>query len=460
MKVSKDILAAIGNTPLVKLNKVIPKHVTGNLYVKCEFMNPGGSVKDRIGVFIIEEAERKNQIKPGATVVEATSGNTGMGVAIACAVKGYKCVFVMPDKMSREKIVALRAFGARVIVTPTNVEPDDPRSYYSVAKLIATTTPNAFYVNQYHNTDNRLTHYKSTGPEIYNDMDGKLDAFVAGMGTCGTITGIGMYLKEKNKNIKIVGADPEGSILKEFFETKKMGIAHPYKIEGIGEDIIPQNFDANFYDEIIRVQDKEAYIMCRRLLLEEGIFTGSSAGAAIVGAIKWMEKNPGKTVVSLLPDSGNRYLSKAHDEAWLREQGLSDENNAISQASELLQTAQTITTVHVKDSIGQVVEKMKKLGISQAPVVREANQPLTTKNIMGVIQEKDLMSMVVQGLYALHDPISPLVKEVKRIHSLQDPVAEVSKTISEEKFALLKDRETIVGIITPTDILNFYSRRP
>ena len=275
--ICNNIVEAIGNTPIVRLNRV-SKDVDANVYVKCEFMNPGGSIKDRIGWWMIEDAEKRGVLKPGGTIVESTSGNTGFGLAIASAIKGYNCVFVLPDKMSEEKIKNLRAFGARVVVTPTAVEPDDPRSYYSVSRRIAEETPNSLYINQYDNLSNRECHYKTTGPEILGQMP-DIDVFIAGIGTGGTITGCGRYLKENKPGVEVVGVDPIGSIVHEMFTTgENKTPATTYVLEGIGEDFIPQNYDFDQYDHMVQVNDKECFLMTRELLAKEGIFSGMSSG--------------------------------------------------------------------------------------------------------------------------------------------------------------------------------------
>ncbi len=315
----KNIIELIGNTPLVKLNKVT-RGIEATILAKLELLNPGGSVKDRIGIAMIEDAERRGIIKPGYTIVEPTSGNTGVGLALVAAVKGYKMIFTMPDKMSEEKEALLRAFGASVIRTPTNVMPKDPRSYYKVAEKIVKETPNAFCPNQYYNQSNPKAHYESTGPEIWRDTNGMITHFVAGIGTGGTITGIGRYLKEKNPNIRIIGADPEGSIYyHKFYRTR--GEIHPYKIEGIGEDFIPGTMDLDIVDEIITVKDKDAFLMTRRLAREEGILAGGSSGAAVFAALKIAKNLNEGLIVVLLPDTGRNYLSKIFNDEWMRENG-------------------------------------------------------------------------------------------------------------------------------------------
>ncbi len=320
MQYYDSILGLIGNTPLVRLNK-IAKNVKPIMLLKLESLNPGGSVKDRIGIAMIETAEKQGFVKPGGTIIEPTSGNTGMGLAMAASVKGYKMIFTMPDKMSEEKRSLLRAFGADVVVTPTNVPPDSPQHYIRVAERLARETPNSFMPNQYVNKMNPLAHYQTTGPEIYRQTDGELDMFVCGVGTGGTITGTGRYLKERKRKIRIVGVDPEGSIFYQRFQGKKEE-AHPYFVEGIGEDFMPGTFDMSLVDEFVRVSDRDAFHMARRLAREESILVGGSGGAAVVGALKMAEGLMEKqVVVTLLPDTGRNYLSKLFSDKWMSEKG-------------------------------------------------------------------------------------------------------------------------------------------
>jgi len=320
MQYYDSILGLIGNTPLVRLNK-IAKNVKPIMLLKLESLNPGGSVKDRIGIAMIETAEKQGFVKPGGTIIEPTSGNTGMGLAMAASVKGYKMIFTMPDKMSEEKRSLLRAFGAEVVVTPTNVPPDSPQHYIRVAERLARETPNSFMPNQYVNKMNPLAHYQTTGPEIYRQTDGELDMFVCGVGTGGTITGTGRYLKERKRKIRIVGVDPEGSIFYQRFQGKKEE-AHPYFVEGIGEDFMPGTFDMSLVDEFVRVSDRDAFHMARRLAREESILVGGSGGAAVVGALKMAERLEEKQViVTLIPDTGRNYLSKLYSDKWMTEKG-------------------------------------------------------------------------------------------------------------------------------------------
>lgn len=321
MRIHNSILDVIGNTPLVKLNK-ISQGVKPALLVKLESLNPGGSVKDRIGVAMLEDAEKKGLLKPGATIIEPTSGNTGMGLALAAAVKGYKMIFTMADKMSEEKRSLLRAFGAKVVITPTGVPPDSPENYIRVAEKLAKETPNSFMPNQYRNQANPRVHYQTTGPEIWEQTGGRLDFFVCGVGTGGTITGTGRYLKEQRKTIKIVGVDPEGSIFYQRFHGSKEE-PRRYRVEGIGEDFMPDTLDMSLIDDIIQISDRDAFHMARRLAREEGILVGGSGGAAVVAALKVGEKlGKDKTLVTLLPDTGRNYLSKLFSDQWMKEQGL------------------------------------------------------------------------------------------------------------------------------------------
>ncbi len=323
--VHSNVLTTIGDTPIVQLHRSVPKS-QHQFFAKLEFVNPGSSVKDRIALAIIEAAEKSGELKPGGTLVEATSGNTGVGLALVAAVKAYKCIFVMPEKISEEKRATLRAYGAQVVITPTGVEPDDPRSHYSVAKRLSLETPGAYYTNQYHNVANVAQHYQVTGPEIWKQMEGQIDAFVNGAGTGGTISGVGRYLKEKNPKVRIVCADPVGSILYDVFYHKK--IVDPiasYLVEGIGEDMLPDNVHFDVMTDFVKVNDKESFAACRAICRTEGMLVGPSAGSALAAAIKFSEtlKTPSKILV-LFPDSGKSYLSKAFDDNWMRQNKLLD----------------------------------------------------------------------------------------------------------------------------------------
>ena len=367
-----NVLELIGDTPLVRLNRIAGPD-TAEVIVKIEAFNPGGSVKDRIGLRIVEDAEEKGILKPGGTIVEATSGNTGAGLALAAIHKGYKAIFVMPDKMSDEKVNYLKALGAQVFTCPTAVEPEDPRSYYSVSKRLAEETPNAILANQYHNPVNPLTHYEGTGPELWRQTEGKIDFFVAGMGTGGTISGTGRYLKEQNPDLKVVGVDVEGSILKEYFETGEMGEAHPYLVEGVGEDMIPGTINFDVIDEIVMVGDKESFVMARRLSREEGIFVGGSCGSAVAGAMQIARREgPGKRIVVLLPDSGSRYLSTFHGDEWMMERGFVDpETTTVGDVLGSKAPGPTsLVSAEPSETVRTALERMREEDVSQMPVLR------------------------------------------------------------------------------------------
>lgn len=321
MKNMQSVLDSIGNTPLVKLNKITVE-TAANVYVKLEFLNPAGSVKDRMALFMVEDAERKGLLKPGGTIVENSSGNTGSALAMIAAIKGYKCIITMPDKMSDEKKNLMRAFGATVVITPTDVPADSPESYYSVARRIAEETPNAYYPDQYNNPQNIEAHYHTTGPEIWEQAEGNIDILVCGIGTGGTLSGAGRFLKEKKPDLKIYAVDPIGSVFYHYFKTGKLPQPHVYKVEGIGEDYLVKAVDFSIIDDIIQVNDKDSFCMARRLCREEGIFAGGSSGSAVWVAIEVAKKlDKSQNIVVILPDSGSRYLSKIYNDEWMKEQG-------------------------------------------------------------------------------------------------------------------------------------------
>lgn len=451
MKVHANILSAIGNTPLVRLNKLVgPNDAT--VLVKCEFMNPGASIKDRMALHIIEKAERECVLKPGGTIVENTSGNTGMGVALAAAVKGYRCIFTMPDKMSTEKINRLKALGAQVIVTPTNVAAEDPRSYYETAKRIARETPGSFYLNQYHNPDNIEAHYVSTGPEIWEQTGGNFDYFVAGLGTGGTMSGAGRFFKEKKASIKNIGADPEGSVYQGYFKTGKLPPPHVYKVEGIGEDMLCKAMDFKVLDDVRQVDDKQCFVAARRLAREEGIFAGGSSGAAIHVAVELArEVGKGKTIVTVLPDSGSSYISKLYSDEWMRDNGFLEEKGGT--VRELLNNRREVITARKGERIDHVVETMRKHGISQMPVVAGDGSPL------GMIHELDLLNALVGGKHKMGDQIDPIIAPMQGVVSPETSVQRLREIFAQDNVAVVRDGQKLVAVLTKIDLIEHLASR-
>ncbi|MGF1507466.1 MAG: cystathionine beta-synthase [Anaerolineae bacterium] len=454
-----NILEAMGQTPLVRLNSVT-RGIEADLLAKVEFFNPGGSVKDRIGLSIIEDAEASGKLRPGGTIVESTSGNSGVGLAIVAAIRGYKTVFVMPDKMSNEKIQLLRAFGARVVVTPTAVEPDDPRSYYNVAKRIVEETPNSILANQYHNPVNPQVHYETTGPEIWEQTGGQIDVFVAGLGTGGTISGVGRYLKEKNPDIQIVGVDPIGSLLYEYFYTGELGDATTYRVEGIGEDFLPSTMNFSVIDDIVRVNDQESFVMTRRLVREEGLFIGGSCGAAVEGALKYIrDKQLGadKRVVVLLPDSGSRYLSKIFNDDWMRENGYFEQTWCEASAQDVLDArgATDLIVVRPDANMLSVVQLMKANGISQVPVMEE-------ERMVGIVHETDLLNHLLNVEHE-HSPDETIADSINTDYAVALPDTSIDALMNMltadggAVIVLDQDRaeSRVLGLLTKIDVLDY-----
>nr|WP_315134318.1 pyridoxal-phosphate dependent enzyme [uncultured Flavobacterium sp.] len=449
MKYSENILGTIGNTPLVKLHKVVAG-IDALVLAKVETFNPGNSVKDRMAVKMIEDAEADGRLKPGGTIIEGTSGNTGMGLALVAIIKGYKLICVISDKQSKEKMDILRAVGAKVIVCPTDVEPTDPRSYYSVSKRLAEDTPNSWYVNQYDNLSNSLAHYEQTGPEIWEQTEGKITHFVVGVGTGGTISGVGKYLKEKNPNIKIWGIDTYGSVFKKYHET---GIfdeneIYSYITEGIGEDILPKNVDFSLIDGFTKVTDKDAAVYTRKIALEEGIFVGNSAGAAVKGLLQLKEHfKPDDVVVVLFHDSGSRYVGKMFNDDWMRERGFLDED--ITKAEDVIKDHinKPLIVVRTEELVSHAIERMRKYKISQIPVI-------DVTGFVGSVDESDLFQSYVADKNVADKPIKDVMGKPFPIVKLGTPIEELSKLFTRENDAVLVDLENgSHHIITKSDII-------
>jgi len=451
-----DITQAVGNTPIVKLNKVT-EGVAADIYVKCEYLNPMGSHKDRVARNMIQEAEARG-LKPGGTIVEATSGNTGAALAMMAAIRGYRCVFIMPDKMSQEKVATLRALGARVVLCPTAVEPEDPRSYYSVSKRIANETPNAFYANQYHNPDNPAAHYKSTGPEIWEQCGPELDVLVAGLGTGGTISGTGKFLKERNHNVKLVGVDPVGSLYYDFIKDKRITKPFSYKVEGIGEDFFPSTINLDIIDEVVRVDDKECFLMTRDLVRLEGLFVGGSSGAAVAGAIKYAKASGKKeNILVMLADGASKYISKIFNDDWMRENGFLDDGSpSMGTVRDVIaakggSTATKVETAKSTDTIHDVVHLLKKYGISQAPVVDDGR-------LKGLVSESDLLKALVNGK-TKDSKITDLIESDYATVTPATKVELIKNVLNDAKVALVMDREQIVGVVSKIDLIDFLASR-
>lgn len=448
----QNVLHAIGDTPLVQLNKIVGRH-DARVLAKLEFMNPGGSVKDRMALHIIEEAERSGALKPGSVIVENTSGNTGVGVAVAAAVKGYRCIFTMPDKMSLEKVRRLRAFGAEVVVTPTAVPAEHPDSYYETAKRIFRETPNAFMLNQYHNKLNIEAHALSTGPEIWEQTGGNFDVFVAGLGTGGTMSGVARHLKSMNPDVRTVGVDPMGSIYYSQFHTGVPSQPHTYKVEGIGEDMVCGALEFDNIDDIMQVNDRECFAMARRLCREEGIFAGGSSGGSVhVAANLARELGRNHTIVVLLPDSGAIYLSKFFDDQWMKESGFFDAEPATQSVMDLMRRkSHVVFTVAEHESVGEAMVRMKREGVSQMPVVSAKGEAV------GMVHEIDLLNAMLEGKANKDDKVADLATELQGVIDPSASLEQLKSILTQDNVAVVIDHGKLHGIITKIDLIEYLS---
>ncbi len=452
MNYLNDLTEGIGNTPLLKLNSV-NQGIKGTILVKVEYFNPGNSIKDRIALKMIEDAEEKGILKPGGTIIEGTSGNTGMGLALVAIAKGYKCIFTLADKQSKEKMDVLRAMGAEVVVCPTNVAPDDPKSYYSVAKQLEKDIPNSFYPNQYDHPANALSHYETTGPEIWRDTDGEITHYAAGMGTGGTISGTSKYLKEQNSAIVTVGIDSYGSVFKKYKETGVFDEKeiYPYLTEGIGEDILPKNVDFNMVDHIVKVTDKDAAIMTRRLAREEGLFVGWSCGSAVCGALEYAKEHlkEDDVMVIILPDHGTRYLGKVYNDDWMKDHGFLEERKFATAKDIILHRngSSDLVTIDKQMKVGEAIKTMNTKGIDQVPVV-------DGENFVGSVSDSKILNVLIEDPEMRDQPIAAMMDKSFQFVSPHDTIDVMSSMLGKDSKALLvRDESNKVHIITQSDLL-------
>jgi cystathionine beta-synthase len=445
-----NILEAIGNTPLVKLNKVVDDSCA-TVLVKCEFMNPTGSIKDRMALHIINDAEKRGLLKPGGMIVENTSGNTGLALAMVAAVKGYRCVFTMPDKMSAEKINMIKSFGAEVVVTPTDVAGDSPEHYVNTAKRIAKETKDSFYVDQYHCSANVDAHYHSTGAEILEQTEGKLDYFVAGTGTGGTISGVGRYMRENAPHVKMVGVDPIGSVHYDLFHTGKLVEPAIYKVEGIGEDIKCEALDLSVIDDMRQTNDKQAFLMARSLIREEGLFCGGSSGAIVHGAVELAKEiGPGKTIVTVLTDSASRYISKFLSDAWMKDHGFLSPISGLGVVRDMLQyrTQKLITTTET-ETLGSLIDRLKSNGISQLPILDTSGTPIA------MVHEMDILHGLQSGKVNYDSKASTIAHPIRNIVTPNSALEDLYQIFDAAEVAVCVDKGELKGIISKIDMIDY-----
>ncbi len=456
MEYYENILGLIGKTPLVKVNRVT-NGARCLILAKLEYLNPGGSVKDRIGVAMIDDAERKGLLKAGGTIVEPTSGNTGIGLALTATIRGYKPIFTMPDKMSEEKRRLLRALGGRVVITPTNVPPDSPENYYNVAKRIARETPNAYMPDQYTNPNNTLVHYRTTGPEIWKQTDGKVDVVVIGMGTGGTITGVGKFLKEKKPQVKVVGVDPEGSIFyPRYYKVEKP--VHPYKVEGIGEDFMPKTLELDYVDEVISVSDRDSFLTARRLAREEGLFVGGSAGAAMHATLKVAEAlSQDKVVVVIFSDTGRNYVSKMYSDEWMLELGYIEAEKERITVEVILKTkprdVPAMISMALNDPLTKAVELMGKFDVSQLPVIEEGH-------VLGTVHDDTVMKKLLTKEASLTQSVQEIMDQPLPTIEAKAEIGELYRQLTGGHNAVVVVHEgNAVGVLTKMDVITHLSKR-